>query len=35
MYQYSEIIIPVQLKGDTIVVLDIDSKHFERFDQAN
>ena len=29
----SEIVIPVQLKGDTIAVLDIDSKAFERFDR--
>jgi len=29
----SEIVIPVQLKGDTIAVLDIDSTRFERFDQ--
>lgn len=29
----SEIVIPVQLKGDTIAVLDIDSTGFERFDQ--
>jgi len=29
----SEIVIPVQVKGDTIAVLDIDSTRFERFDQ--
>lgn len=29
----SEIVIPVQLKGDIIAVLDIDSTRFERFDQ--
>lgn len=29
----SEIVIPVKLKGDIIAVLDIDSTHFERFDQ--
>lgn len=29
----SEIVIPVQLKGDTIAVLDVDSTRFERFDQ--
>ncbi len=29
----SEIVIPVQLKGDTIAVLDIDSTEFKRFDQ--
>lgn len=29
----AEIVIPVQLKGDTIAVLDIDSTQFERFDQ--
>lgn len=31
----SEIVIPVQLKGDTIAVLDIDSTRFERFDQED
>ncbi|MDX2370551.1 MAG: GAF domain-containing protein [Colwellia sp.] len=29
----SEIVIPVQLKGDIIAVLDIDSTRFERFDK--
>ena len=29
----SEIVIPVQVNGDTIAVLDIDSTLFERFDQ--
>lgn len=28
----SEIVIPVQVKGDTIAVLDIDSTQFKRFD---
>lgn len=31
----SEIVIPVKLKGDIIAVLDIDSTHFERFDQVD
>jgi len=31
----SEIVIPVQLNGDIIAVLDIDSTSFERFDQQD
>lgn len=31
----SEIVIPVQVKGVTIAVLDIDSTRFERFDQED
>lgn len=31
----SEIVIPVQVNGDIIAVLDIDSTNFERFDQAD
>lgn len=31
----SEIVIPVQLNGDIIAVLDIDSTTFERFDQED
>jgi len=31
----SEIVIPVQVKGDIIAVLDIDSTYFKRFDQGD